>query len=299
MWRRRFILALCAVTIAGVAYLLFAPSREPSYQGRRLSEIVRSLGDPIVFSLTILDHDIDHNNNAIKHIGTNAIPYLLKWIQSDPPPWKLSCYQRLAKVLQRFKCHWNPLENEVQLARGAEHAFYILRAQAEGAIPELSRMMNETNHPVIAERAARIMAYVGEKALPMLIAALKSGSPGTRRAIASTIGNMGDPARPAVPLLIRCLADPDEVVAFSAASSLGQLGLESDIVVPALVSAVLTDKRKSVRENAFLSLVSFGDRYIPSHWFRSNEQDWLAHAWATNALRRFAPENIAREKGRN
>src|SRR5436305_767360 len=71
-------MAVCVVALAAV--LLWPRASEPVYQGRTLSEwgdakIFGSIGEGIVA-------------NAISQMGTNALPFLLRWIEYEPPRWR-------------------------------------------------------------------------------------------------------------------------------------------------------------------------------------------------------------------
>ena len=60
------------------------PDRQPSYQGR-----------PLAYWLCLKNNDDDdavrdepHFEEAIRAMGTNCLPYLLKWIAYELPAWK-------------------------------------------------------------------------------------------------------------------------------------------------------------------------------------------------------------------
>src|SRR6266851_1788528 len=76
--RGSFILVMFAVMVAATAVLFFSPEREPSYQGRSLSQWLEVTGQ---FSPEGTPVD-----EAIRHIGTNALPCLFRWIRGKPPP---------------------------------------------------------------------------------------------------------------------------------------------------------------------------------------------------------------------
>src|SRR5204863_2527633 len=90
MRKRRIFLIVIAV---GVLACGTAPrsidSEEPNYKGKPLSDWVL----PEAFRAgqhrrTLAGDDLqlsEEANDAIRHIGTNALPYLLKWVQYEPP----------------------------------------------------------------------------------------------------------------------------------------------------------------------------------------------------------------------
>src|SRR5713101_6945786 len=85
MRRRLVYLILGLVLLAGVLVAVFRREREPEYGGKRLSEWVMVIGhsDPATGSIQRAEAA-----DAIRKIGTNAFPYLLKWISYETPAWK-------------------------------------------------------------------------------------------------------------------------------------------------------------------------------------------------------------------
>src|SRR5260221_5062014 len=68
---------------------------EPTYAGKRLSEWVARLS-----SKNSLEGDSEAEN-AIRHIGTNSLPYLLKWISYEPAPWRIKLYETAGTFLKQ------------------------------------------------------------------------------------------------------------------------------------------------------------------------------------------------------
>src|SRR5215471_16006553 len=97
MRKHRTILAvtLCAVLATTIAVLL-ATDDEPRYKGRSLSWWIRVYSDSSPTEAAAEDFpkftEIEH---AIRTIGTNALPFLLKWIQKEPPSWHRAAHNKL------------------------------------------------------------------------------------------------------------------------------------------------------------------------------------------------------------
>lgn len=70
-----FMVALC---------LVFWRFREPFYNGEPLSVWLRSL-DPNQY---IQEEDRQQARAAVKHIGAEALPLLIKMLHAEDPPWK-------------------------------------------------------------------------------------------------------------------------------------------------------------------------------------------------------------------
>ena len=82
--RRKWLFAVLAgLLIVGVIRFVFS-DRQPSYQGK-----------PLAYWLCLKNNDDDdavrdepHFEEAIRSMGTNCLPCLLKWIAYEPPTWK-------------------------------------------------------------------------------------------------------------------------------------------------------------------------------------------------------------------
>src|SRR6266404_4177109 len=102
--RRRFLLVIAGVAVvAVVTAVLLRAEREPEYGGKRLSEWV----DPTFWSAypfsqgTSIQGMPNEVADAIRQTGTKAIPYLLTWIQYEPPAWKKKSFMIINGVF-----HW-------------------------------------------------------------------------------------------------------------------------------------------------------------------------------------------------
>src|SRR4051812_12829515 len=60
------------VVVAAVVLLWPRGEREPEYQGKKLSEWIGDEGNP-------------RQADAVRHIGTNALPFLIGWIRYETP----------------------------------------------------------------------------------------------------------------------------------------------------------------------------------------------------------------------
>ena len=79
-------LAVLAVALVGViGWQVVKPSGEPHYQGRSLTYWIRSYRrDQSGVQLIASPEELATADNAVRHIGTNAFPYLLKWLAYAP-----------------------------------------------------------------------------------------------------------------------------------------------------------------------------------------------------------------------
>jgi hypothetical protein len=81
--RRKILLLLASLGLALGAYMLLTREREPSYKGRKLSQWVEDLGQ-----MNLEGTPSPEGQEAIRHIGATAVPYLLMWMDYDPTAWR-------------------------------------------------------------------------------------------------------------------------------------------------------------------------------------------------------------------
>jgi hypothetical protein len=166
--RTLLICAACAL-LALVALLAYNPtSGEPSYGGQPLSFWVAPLGEDDI----IPPAQYKETTNAIDHIGAAALPFLVKWIQYEPSPLRVT----LSDLFDRapFTSHRlseRIMETKAQrLADGTYFAFYVLGEKAMPAFDDLCRLMNNTNRPCTASAAITALSCFGTNAIPPLLA---------------------------------------------------------------------------------------------------------------------------------
>lgn len=215
------------LVLAGMAGLLAwrtAGSREPAFAGRPLSSwldhhVPSSAANPPYGS-----PGWDRADEAIRSIGTNAIPTLLKMIRArDRPPFVLKLME-LARRLGFTRMKYRPA---MWRHEEATYAFELLGTNAANAVPELIRIYEQNI------------------------------SASSHQAAAQSLGHIGPGARAALPALIRRFTHTNGVMRFQAVSAVMKIGGEPEVVVPALTRA-LQDPNGSVRWNAMVGLSGFG-----------------------------------------
>jgi len=229
------------VVTAGVLVAVLSGPREPEYGGRRLSEWVLRL-NPVGSAAA------KEAEEAIRHIGTNALPYLLKWIQ-EKPPWEIKLWQVTEMLLRR-----NDLGGGERFDRAEEasEAFRALGPQARGAVPKLIQLMKDLNRPWNAKRAERAIMQMGTNAwpeLPAFVSLLTGTNDPTEDFLISVV------AQPqlVIPALTNCLQSSNDAVRFSAARALARFGRKAQSAVPALLNA-LGDSNAAVGGMASIAL---------------------------------------------
>lgn len=216
--------------VVGVVWWRSAGPPEPVYQGRPLSSwldhhVASSSARPPYGSPAWKEAD-----EAIRHIGTNAVPTLVRMLRAkDKPDFVL-------KLMDWGRRHGLP---GMQYRRAsaqheeAEYAFEMLGADAVSAVPDLieiyRRNISESSH---------------------MYAAL-------------SLGHLGRGAEAALPVLIDSFTHTNKDVRFYAVSAVMHIGGQPDVVIPALTSA-LKDSNVNVRWNALVGLSMFGGRARPA-----------------------------------
>jgi hypothetical protein len=254
------IVVACLVAVV-VAFLVRPGEREPEYQGKKLSAWLeirnRETGQT--------PSEYERANEAIRQIGTNALPYLLRWIRDDPNPRRT----RLMVVVER----WLPARLRRIYGVGHDLAerrrvwaiqcFFGLGESATSAIPDLVQLMNDTNSPSVSAAAMHALACVGKPSLPHLLAVLSDSNRVDRAEAANWIANFADHYGTngivAVPVLVKCLQGNDTRVAGESAGALSRLYLDPEVVLPALVSG-LASTNPVTRLCCVSALEAMGDR---------------------------------------
>jgi hypothetical protein len=132
---RLFIIISASIAAVILGFLLWPSEREPEYNGVTLSKWLQRYND-------------DGNNpeaaEAIRHIGTNALPFLLRWIRYETPGWRKSLehlHTRLPSSIQKTRVvHWLFADNAEHRAELSVEAFSALKLAGKPASDELLRL---------------------------------------------------------------------------------------------------------------------------------------------------------------
>src|SRR6266702_4809919 len=167
--KRGILLAVLFVALAaGLVWMLSRPT-EPAYQGKPLSAWLNGVsadGAP-------LDSN-DPAYAAFRQMGTNAIPALLKIIETDDTP-----FHRLILELNRMQSVVRfPIRETWRQREKASWALYAMGANARPAFPALTNLLL---HDSTAMYGALPLAGMGSEALPPLLAALTNQNAKIRR----------------------------------------------------------------------------------------------------------------------
>src|SRR3954447_13776478 len=135
------------LAIAAVVAICWPGEKEPEYQGKKLnywierSQSVDAIGEK------------EAARAAVQQIGTNALPYLLKWMEhvswSKTKEWDM-LWVRLPRLVQGS----SPVRKFIWEGHreAALYGFRVLGSQASPAIDDLLRLANSSSE-IVATRA--------------------------------------------------------------------------------------------------------------------------------------------------
>ncbi len=313
-WRILLVVAGCGLVAAAALVLL--RDRQPEYKGRTLTEWLldyspQGFYPPRSYVPSRRAADRREAAEAVRQIGTNALPWLVKWIRYEGDRSSINRLREAAvpKVPPSAEGSFmvrRLLTDKAGLRAGAAVAgFEILGAQARPAVPGLARVLEESKAVESADRAMICLAVIGTDGLPPLLATVTNqAKPGRVRGlgtryIAYLAAQIKTNANPAVPVLVQCLEDRDPQVAQEAAIALGELAIEPGVTGPALTNA-LRNSDRLVRCLAAQSLGRFGRRAgagVPALVNALNDAESVVREAATNALREIDPEVLEKAEG--
>ena len=207
---KRVYVALAALAVALVSAIVWQVVKpcEPVYKGRTLSswlEAYATYADylegpdtepdltPIPGGFGLVSAEQVNAQEAVRQIGTNAIPSLLRFLRARDSAMKAKLVT-LARRQHLIKIEYTPAGNR-NIA--AANLFAILGARAHSALPALIDIANENI------------------------------SPESQSCAIWTLGHVGPPARNVVPALLRWTTNADRDIRNSAIHALGQIDPEA------------------------------------------------------------------------
>ncbi len=163
--RRKWLILLAGVVLISAVLTLLSRNREPTYKGRRLSEWMR-----LRATISPPPGQTEEAADAIRHIGTNALPLLLALIDDPSPGWwrrGRALSQRLPDwITGSHAAHWLRQHHRVILGpEDARSLAEILGPVAAPAVPDLVRRLSTTNWHGRRDLATRALACAGPEAI--------------------------------------------------------------------------------------------------------------------------------------
>jgi hypothetical protein len=250
-WRKKLWLLLGCGIAAILLFTLFR-EREPRNAGDTLSQWVFRL------EVTSGNPDRISAEDAIKHIGTNALPFLIKWIQYEEPPWRRRLNALCSKLPQKLTNPFSYFLDERLYVRksGAFSALYILGPDASPAIPTLLHLI-QTQPLTIQESMTALAAIGGDGFTPVLRILTDQASPNRIPAINAIADADLQAKRPLNPIVLstltNCLADTNRELAFCAAEILCRYDSHKELGMKTFIDALQLEDKK-LRQYAVMRL---------------------------------------------
>lgn len=291
--------------------ILHSVSREPSYQGKSLSDWLGDVGRG--------PGKTAEAEQAIRAIGSRALPRLLKMIKSKDSAAKrraldLAAKQGLVDVHSKGWVHagqgrvlpQSPPLLAVELMSAEERrdkaafAMTVLGRTAASAIPELTKLLSD---PEILPQAVKALSGVGPEAIPVL-APLATNSDAEIRVLVNKAfcfkfargPEAKAHAAQVVPILMRNLRDEDYMIRADAAGGFDEVG-DPAVVIPVLMPN-LRDTNALVRAMTVQALGSFGSQSkatVPALVELTRDPDAFVRERAIWAVRQIEPKAIENE----
>lgn len=221
-WRKPyFLLGLVALAVA--TFILLKPSDEPYYQGRALSKWLAVFRGDVYFQQS---PEFAQVREALLNIGTNSLPYLLKWIRYEPPAWRGKLRRHLPGRISDNDTFQSWLQGrDGKLASHAHAAFAILGTNALSALPELEALMKDSSAPNTSARAISALGSLGKSSLPSFEAALADPNQTNRYRIIGSIRAMArqEGTNTCLPVLLKALTNDDLLVRIMTTNVLTQI----------------------------------------------------------------------------
>ncbi|MDB6067029.1 MAG: HEAT-like repeat protein [Pedosphaera sp.] len=232
--------------VGGVAWLALRPG-EPMYKGKRLSVWLK-VYDSAAGYKPYSPARQKEADDAIRSIGTNAIPTLLRRIRAKDSAstlWLVSLAEKQRVFKVKFRYAWI-------LHVEGKNGFRALGAGGKDAVPELIRIFEQDHSTESREDVAEVLNRIGsaaELAVPALVLSLGDTKSHYRVPVIQALREIH--ARPEIvlPAMVKCASDQNTDVRVQAILTMGAFGSDSRQAVPDLVK-LLSDSNYYIRDVA-------------------------------------------------
>jgi HEAT repeats len=214
---------------------------DPVYRGKALSLWLQTYDSSSPFGRG--SREWNEADEAVRHIGTNAIPALLQMLRERDTDLKV----RMAALAQKqrvINIHFVPAPvRNIEASR----AFIVLGDVAKDAVPDLMKIYDENISLESQSAIEDVFSWIGpaaKPAIPLLLRAANNSNNQVRANALWALGEIHAEPQLCVPKLTQALGDSDAWARTSAAHALGKFVTYAQSAVPALME--LTNIHKIV-----------------------------------------------------
>jgi hypothetical protein len=273
--RAVIILALLGIVVIG---LIFAPKpSEPTYEGKRLSIWLREMSDS--------PEQQKRAANAVRAMGTNALPSLVRMLQARDSKFK----EYVRSLLARQKLVRVRLSPPARIQHDfACRGLWVLGPMAAAAIPSLEEnLVSRKPHPSIPG----VLLSIGSPAWMTFIRAMTNNNPEVRATTIGALSNATNRLEEATPTLLHVMTnDPLPSLRLYAALAFAKTGKHEDSVVPLLIDGLKFGNDIGAEvARAFIHYPSKAMEQKDALIRMAEGPDIIAHFGALDALRKIDP----------
>lgn len=256
--RRLLLWVALPVLLVTLAVWSWTP-REPSWDGRSLSEWLKDLEASRIEKLGVVDEKkAEAARRAIQGMGTNCLPFLLRRMETMGPTPIESTMVKLEEQLGKYAGYLPWELGDGRRGASVESAYYAFLAlghQTAPAVPELQRsLFSTTLHRDYF--AAELLPNIHPEGTTALIVASTNSMIPRRRFVVGALHRLAPDHPEALAALLRLEADPDPNMRALLGRVLARGGYAATIIWPVL-NRLLNDPDGSVRRAILRELDSF------------------------------------------
>ena len=268
--KRRLLFAAVVLAVMGVlAWYLLVPTPEPRYKGQPLSAWLLgyawSSGSQMPAPASVarygfsvhrtLHVDWDESDAAIRAIGTNAIPTLLRMLRARDTKVKIALIHLLEKQ-HVIGIVYTPADSQ---NFAAAMGFRKLGAQGVSAIPDLINIYRRNISPWSRSATSTALYDLAPFGVAQIAQGMASPDLQVRRMLIGALADIRRQPDVLVPVLAKSLHDSDADVRITAAGALATFGPDASSAVPDL-QQLRQDQNSEARFAAQYAL----DRIVPA-----------------------------------
>jgi len=216
---------------------------------------------------------------SLAAVGAPAVPTLIRALRQKDPVLRRGAAATIAQMGPVAKAAI-PALTAALTADDEDARLYAraLTAIGKDALVAWVKAYGKVKNKDARYTLSRAMVQQGAVTVPHVDALRKKGDAATRRWTVYILGQIGEPALPA---LLDAASDPDTSAAKAALGALGRIRGHVSMVGPALLRGL---RRRKTRPTAVSSLRSQGNAVLPYLWQAAADDDPLVRAGAYAAL---------------